>query len=101
MPDKVPATKELRKIGKGQKTAPSSSAPITVVDAEKAAEKGGKVKKLKPHAMPPVVRRTHVCRPHPFQDRMYGDQMRLMNACVSKMKSVAHRCTVCSHETDG
>lgn len=86
MPSKKPEVKEPKKV------------PVSVKAAEakkEAAPAGKKEKSRKAHAMPPVIRNNHPCRPHAFQDRVYGEQMRVMNACMDKTKGLAHRCTVC------
>lgn len=42
----------------------------------------------------PVIKVTHQCKPHDYQDEHYGVNMRLMNPMVNNQ----HRCTVCGRE---
>lgn len=46
----------------------------------------------KPNKDSCIIRRCENCRPHEFQDRKYGLQMRVMNF---KVKSNTYVCTVC------
>lgn len=97
---KAPPAKELRKTGKGQRVdraIPGNAGDKTATPAPEV-KKG---KSTKAHALPPIVRNTHRCRDHAFQDARYGPQMRVLNACKSKSSPIAHRCSVCGTVTDG
>lgn len=86
-----PEQKEVKKVAAADKP---TAAPAT--EAPKKASKSTKA-----HALPPIVRNTHRCRDHAFQDARYGPQMRVLNACKSKSSPIAHRCSVCGTVTDG
>lgn len=43
-----------------------------------------------------VISRCDKCKPHPYQDKEYGDKMRVMNPCGKLKESL--RCTVCGEE---
>lgn len=45
--------------------------------------------------MCPVIRPCPSCVPHAFQDKKYGDKMRVKNPCKN---NAAVRCTVCGKE---
>ncbi len=45
-----------------------------------------------------TIKKCDTCKPHPFQDKKYGPQMRVMNPIAPKTPG-KHRCTVCDKET--
>lgn len=47
-----------------------------------------------------VVKLCPHCKPHQFQDKEYGKNMRVMNKKKSDPQKPVYRCTVCSRETD-
>lgn len=49
--------------------------------------------------MPTTIIKCGRCVPHEFQDRIYGEQMRVHNLGGRKLGSVKAVCTVCSNIT--
>lgn len=43
------------------------------------------------------IKKCEKCQPHEYQDKQYGDKMRVHNRCGKEKGKMGWRCTVCGN----